>query len=63
MVALDFLSLLLTRWTRDRADFELENEENRQNIHQNVHEKGESPLNVGLQREESNFCHSKTGRN
>ena len=63
MVAYEFLSLLLTRWTRDRADFELENEENRQNIHQNVHEEEESPLNVGLQPEESHFCHSKPGRN
>ena len=31
MVAFDFLRLLLTRWTRDCADFELERVENRQN--------------------------------
>ena len=49
MVAFDFLRSLLTRWTRDRVDFELEKVENRQNIHQNVHEKWESPWNVGLQ--------------
>ena len=30
MVAFDFLRLLLTRWTRDCADFELERVENRQ---------------------------------
>ena len=49
MVAFDFLRSLPTRWTRDRVDFELEKVENRQNIHQNVHEKWESPWNVGLQ--------------
>ena len=59
MVAFDFLRLLLTRWTRDCADFELERVENRQIIHQNVHEKWESPLNVGLQPEGSHCHHSK----
>ena len=49
VVAFDFLRSLLTRWTRDRVDFELEKVENRQNIHQNVHEKWESPWNVDLQ--------------
>ena len=52
-MALDFLRLLLTQWTRDRADFELEKVENRQNIHQNVHEKWENPWNVGPQPEGS----------
>ena len=42
-MAVDFLRLLLTQWTRDRADFDLEKVENRQNIHQNVHEKWENP--------------------
>ena len=32
-MALDFLRLLLTQWTRDRADFDLEKVENGQNIH------------------------------
>lgn len=63
VVAFDFLRLLLTRWTRDRADLELERVENRQNIHQNVHEKWESPWNVGLQPEGSHCHHSKTRRN
>ena len=42
-MALDFLRLLLTQWTRDGADCDLEKVENRQNIHQNVHEKWENP--------------------
>ena len=62
-MALDFLRLLLTQWTRDRADFDLKKVENRQNIQQNVHEKWENPWNVGLQPEGSNFHHSKTGSN
>ena len=32
MVAFDFLRLLLTWWTRARADFELEKVENRQKL-------------------------------
>ena len=59
MVAFDFLHLLLTWWTWDCVDCKVEKVENCQNIHQNVHEKWESPWNVGLQPEGSHCHHLK----